>query len=79
MTIGWALLLLFLIGYAALAIAALWHLETYSFSRSARTVGFLFTIAALILASGSIIFFASLDWQALGGTLQAKPNIEREI
>ena len=70
MTFGWAILTLFFIGYAAMSGATLWHLETYSFSRSSRLAVTIFIIAAIILAASAVIFFAELDWDILGGILQ---------
>jgi len=65
MTLAFAILFLFLLGYAAVACAAVWHLNTYSFTRSAKLVSGAFIILSLILGALSVSFFSQIDWQEL--------------
>jgi len=73
MTYGWAILAIFLAGYAAFAGAVLWHVNIYSFSRSAKVVSVIFVASALILAVFSIIFFSQIEWSGFGRILEATP------
>lgn len=74
MTFAWAILILFLTGYATLSGAVLWHLDTYAFSRSGRTVAVFFTLAALSLGILSIIFFSQIDWHNIGSIVEVAPK-----
>ena len=74
MTFAWAILILFLLGYATFSGAVLWHLDTYAFSRSGRNVAVFFTIIALFLGILSIIFFAQIDWQNIVAVVEVIPK-----
>ncbi len=62
MTLGLILLGLFLLFYAALSVAIIVHVETYSFSRSARWMVGIFIAFAILFAAMAIIFFFKVDW-----------------
>ncbi|OGF68977.1 hypothetical protein A3H65_00245 [Candidatus Giovannonibacteria bacterium RIFCSPLOWO2_02_FULL_45_14] len=62
MTIGFALLILFLLGYAALSSAVVWHLNVYSFSRKANIASAVFIIAAVFLGALSVFSYLQIDW-----------------
>lgn len=61
MTFGWAFLALFLSLYAIFSLAVIWHLNTYSFSRSAKWVTRFFVLAALILGVFAILLFGQIN------------------
>ncbi|MEK7162227.1 MAG: hypothetical protein AAB730_00010 [Patescibacteria group bacterium] len=65
MTFSWAFLALFLSLYAIFSLAVIWHLNTYSFSRSAKWVTRFFVLAAVVLAVFAILFFSQINWAEL--------------
>lgn len=75
MTIGLALLILFLLGYAALSSAVIWHLNVYAFSRNANAVSTVFIIAAVTLGIMSIFFYLQIDWASALKTFEIAPTI----
>lgn len=65
MTFAWGILILFLLAYASFSSAMVWHLNTYSFSRSAKWVANFFIVASLVLAVLAIAFFVQIDWAGI--------------
>ncbi|OGF51924.1 hypothetical protein A3I27_01055 [Candidatus Giovannonibacteria bacterium RIFCSPLOWO2_02_FULL_43_11b] len=75
MTLGLALLILFLLAYAALFSAVVWHLNVYAFSRKANIVSVIFIIAAIFLGLLSIFFYLQIDWASALKAFQITPPI----
>lgn len=62
---GLFVLLFFFSGYALLGIAIAWHLKMYAFSRSADVAIWIFFVAALVLGTGAIASYGTVDWRAI--------------
>lgn len=76
MTFGLALLILFLLGYAALTSAVVWHLNVYAFSRKVNVISIGFIIVAVFLGLMSIFFYLEIDWVSAVKIFEMAPQVK---